>query len=285
MPASIVARYDGSQPSETAVWWAAAEASRRQARLRLTYALPSPLVSSPPGLPSVPLPTDLLREAAESVLAELAQRIRSIHPQLPVDAVVTFVGASQALLQEATSAELVVLGSHGLGGWRDLAMGSVSAHVATHATCAVVVVPPRWESGAVPGGVVVGVDGSEHSLQAIGFAFEQARRAPLTAVMAWQDPLSTGPRLSAPTGLRPGRARAAVRGVARRVAGRAPGQVPGRDGARATRPRHSPRSADRRRPIGRAAGGRVPRPGRVSWSPARLDQPGTRAPPTLPGGG
>jgi nucleotide-binding universal stress UspA family protein len=80
-------------------------------------------------------------------------------------------------------------------------MGSVSAHLATHATCPVVIVPPRWESDEAPGGVVVGVDGSERSLQAIDFAFKQAetRRAPLTAVMAWQDPLSIGPDDPLPT--------------------------------------------------------------------------------------
>ncbi len=195
MTTTIVAGYDGSPASETAVWWAAAEAGRRRARLRLTYALAMSFLSSPLGIPSVPLPTDVLREGAERLLAEVAQRIRETFPRLSVDAVVTFGGAAQALLQEATTAVLVVLGSRGLGEFRDLAMGSVSAHVATHATCPVVVVPPHWQSGQATGGIVVGVDGSKSSLEAIEFAFEQAeaRQATLTAVMAWHDPVSTGP--------------------------------------------------------------------------------------------
>ncbi len=143
MTTTIVAGYDGSPASETAVWWAAAEAGRRRARLRLTYALAMSFLSSPLGIPSVPLPTDVLREGAERLLAEVAQRIRETFPRLSVDAVVTFGGAAQALLQEATTAVLVVLGSRGLGEFRDLAMGSVSAHVATHATCPVVVVRRR----------------------------------------------------------------------------------------------------------------------------------------------
>ena len=74
-------------------------------------------------------------------------------------------------------------------------MGSVSAHVATHATCPVVIVPPRWEPGPAATGIVGGVDGSKRSLEAIEFAFEQAeaRHAMLRAMMAWHDPVSTGP--------------------------------------------------------------------------------------------
>lgn len=195
MTSSIVAGYDGSPASEAAVWWAATEAERRQSRLRLTYALPLPFMSSPLGVPSVPLPTERLRETAEHLLAELARRVREVWPGLAVDAVVTFAGATQALLQEATTADLVVVGSRGLGEFRDLAMGSVSAQVATHASCPVVVVPPRWEPDRTGAGIVVGVDGSKRSLEAIEFAFEQAeaRHVTLTAVMAWHDPVSTGP--------------------------------------------------------------------------------------------
>ncbi|WP_406047188.1 universal stress protein [Kribbella sp. NBC_00889] len=195
MITTIVTGYDGSPASETAVWWAAAEAVRRSARLRLTYALPLSLMSTPLGIPSVSSPTDMLRETTEHLLAEFAQRIRQSFPRLSIDAVVNFGGAAPALLQEANNAVLVVLGSRGLGEFRDLAMGSVSAHVATHATCPVVVVPPRWEPSRATGGVVVGVDGSTCSVEAIGFAFEQAEasQATLTAVMAWHDPVSTGP--------------------------------------------------------------------------------------------
>jgi nucleotide-binding universal stress UspA family protein len=191
---NIVVGYDGSPASEAAVWWAADEAHRRRSEVRLTYALPLPLLSSPMGV-TTPLPTDAVRQVAEKLLGEVAERIRQSHPALSVDAVVSFGGAAEELLQEATEAVLLVVGSKGLGEFRDLAMGSVSAHVATHAPCPVVVIPPRWESEQAAERVVVGVDGSEVSRDAVGFAFEaaQARQVPLTAVMAWHDPVSTGP--------------------------------------------------------------------------------------------
>ena len=70
---------------------------------------------------------------------------------------------------------------------RGVLMGSVSVQVAAHARCPVVVVrttPPRAAAGAP---VVVGVDGSALSTNAIAYAYEQAssRGVGLTVVHAW----------------------------------------------------------------------------------------------------
>jgi nucleotide-binding universal stress UspA family protein len=46
------------------------------------------------------------------------------------------------VLQAAKNADLVVVGSRGLGGLKGLLLGSTSHHIAQHATCAVVVIPP-----------------------------------------------------------------------------------------------------------------------------------------------
>jgi nucleotide-binding universal stress UspA family protein len=189
----FVVGYDGSPASEAAAYWAVAEAERRPAKVRMVHVLALPMVSSPMGL-AVSLQTEPLRRAAERLLDKACRRIRADHPDVPIEVVVEFGGTAPALLQEATEAALVVLGSRGLGEFRDLATGSVSAHVATHAPCAVVVIPPRWESDDAHG-IVVGVDGSEISSAAVDFAFEQAqtRSTTLTAVLAWHDPVRTGP--------------------------------------------------------------------------------------------
>ena len=47
-----------------------------------------------------------------------------------------------ALLDAARGAALVVVGSRGLGGFSSLLLGSVGHHVAHHAPCPVVVIPP-----------------------------------------------------------------------------------------------------------------------------------------------
>jgi nucleotide-binding universal stress UspA family protein len=77
-----------------------------------------------------------------------------------------------------------------------VALGSVMAHIATHASTPVVVVPAHWRPRPDrPGEVVVGVDGSAESWNAIAFGFEFAEQtgASVTAVLAWHDPTSTGP--------------------------------------------------------------------------------------------
>lgn len=190
----IVLGYDGSSASDAALRWAASEAHRRSLELRLVYVLSIPVPSTPMGAAALQLQPGMLRKSAEQLLGEVRDRVLGDWPELKVDAVVSFGGAAQGLLQEATEATVLVVGARGLGELRALAAGSVTAHVATHAPCPVVVVPPRWEPDGAAG-VVVGVDGSELSQDAIDFAFEQAqsRQVPLTAVMAWHDPVSTGP--------------------------------------------------------------------------------------------
>ena len=86
------------------------------------------------------------------------------------------------------TAELIVLGSRGHGGFTGLLLGSVGTQVASHASCPVVIMrdTPRTDAKEV----VVGIDGSPHSLAALEFAFNEASRHgwKLIAVHAWDVP-------------------------------------------------------------------------------------------------
>ena len=52
-------------------------------------------------------------------------------------------GAARVLTEEAAGADLLVVGSRGLGGFRELLLGSVSRECAQHAPCPVLIVPAQ----------------------------------------------------------------------------------------------------------------------------------------------
>lgn len=187
---SVLVGVDGSVSAQGALSWAIAEASSRHCTLRIVHAFSWPMIGNALDLAFVG-DTDLgLQSAAEWILTEAAASAREVAPNLRVTTDL-FVGPPAAtLLSQSHDADLVVVGSRGVGGFRGLLVGSVSATVAAHAPCPVIVVHPHGDGTAFPaaptGRIVVGVDGSEISSEAIRFAYQQAarRQIGITAVHA-----------------------------------------------------------------------------------------------------
>jgi nucleotide-binding universal stress UspA family protein len=194
---AVVVAVDDDGSAGDAVDWAAAEAATRRCPLRVVHAARPPLPTDPYGI--VP-PIDSLiaaRAAAELLLVDATTRARSVASDLAVSTRLMHGSAGWTLLGEARGAQLLVVGSHGRSGLRGLLAGSVSAHVAAHASCPVVVVRPANNTsaaGPAPNAaaraaarVVVGVDLTPTCTRAIGFAFQAARQRgiPLTAMHAW----------------------------------------------------------------------------------------------------
>ncbi|MEV0801574.1 universal stress protein [Kribbella sp. NPDC050281] len=186
----VLVGVDGSISAQAALAWAATEASSRHRPLRIVHAFSWPMTSNALGMAFVGDADLDLQAAAEWILNEAAAHAREVAPDTKVSTDL-FVGpAAPTLLSEAQDADLVVVGSRGVGGFRGLLVGSVSATVAAHAPCPVVVVHPHRDGTAFPasatGRIVVGVDGSEISSEAIRFACQQAarRHIGITAVHA-----------------------------------------------------------------------------------------------------
>lgn len=137
----IIVGVDGSETSRRALRWAVEEARLRQASLEVVLAWHPPYVGGYPYTGTLIDPT-VFEDAARQTLDEVVDGVDTSGLPQPVERVQCLGDAASAILETAKGADLVVLGSRGLGGFTGLLLGSVSHHVAHHATCPVVIVPP-----------------------------------------------------------------------------------------------------------------------------------------------
>jgi nucleotide-binding universal stress UspA family protein len=141
MSGTIVVGIDGSESARFAARWAAREAELRAAAVLLVSAWELPTYGFSFG--AVAVSEDMmkaLRRAAEDNLADATDEVRTIAKEIDVSTEVVEGNAAGVLLEAARDADLLVVGSRGLGGFRELLLGSVSQHCAHHAGCPVVIV-------------------------------------------------------------------------------------------------------------------------------------------------
>lgn len=195
----IVVGVDGGAQGRLALDWAAAEAALRKAPLHIVFGrslqrvVPSPRMA---GAPELYVPDDWAA-IADGELTTAADRAGERAPGIEISVERQPVDPGQLLVDLSESAQLVVVGSRGLGGFAGLLLGSVSLYVASHARSPVVVV--RTEPGSLrgpeqPPEILLGVDGHAPAMAAIEFAFAEASRREirLRALEAWTHPLPAG---------------------------------------------------------------------------------------------
>ncbi|AUI60281.1 universal stress protein [Amycolatopsis sp. BJA-103] len=187
----IVVGVDGSGPGRAAVRWAAGSAAERGLGLLIVHALHTERISYGGGLTGAAPWFDVLAEAGQRVLDEASAEATSFAPDVPVSTAMPQGSPVPFLIDTSMTATMVVLGGAGKGFFAEMAIGSTASAVLAHAQCPVVVLRGRKGTTNYPGSgpVVVGVDGSPLSEQALETAFEEAsrRRAHLVAVHAWTD--------------------------------------------------------------------------------------------------
>jgi nucleotide-binding universal stress UspA family protein len=181
----MVVAVDGSAHADRALTWALHEAQLRSASLTALHAIHVPRLT---GSLNRELAHDREHEAGMRLVADALERAGSTADDVQVEVpLVTGRGVAAAVLHNTRDADLVVLGSRGLGGFPGLLLGSVSQQVAAHARVPVAVIKAADEAGGTAvetTTVVVGVDGSAASRQALAWAAEEARLrdVPLRAV-------------------------------------------------------------------------------------------------------
>lgn len=135
----IVVGIDGSANAQRALDWTFDAAARRGAEVVAVYAYPLPRAGTSERIPS---DYDVRKEAERIVDDAIAEadppeNVRVVALVRPVNR-----NPASVLVQEAKGADLLVVGSRGMGGFEALRLGSVSAQCAAHAPCPVVVLPP-----------------------------------------------------------------------------------------------------------------------------------------------
>jgi nucleotide-binding universal stress UspA family protein len=185
----IVAGTDGSEESLRAVDWAAREAALRGAPLRIVAAAEAPPgMKSRAGAGEYARVTDVPLGERDQALAAAAERAAKTAPNVLIDTDPLRGPAARAVTESGAGAQMLVLGSRGIGAFAALLLGSVSRYAASHASCPVVVI--RDEAASPHGLVGAGVGDLDTYGDVLAFAFEEAslRQASLLVVHAWHTP-------------------------------------------------------------------------------------------------
>lgn len=190
----IVVGTDGSENATVAMRWAAEEAAIHHASVEavLVWSFLEQYHFEHPDTFDPDYSQDTARAELASWVAE------ALGGQAGVGIRVVCDLPARALLEASDTADLLVLGARGRGGFDGLLLGSVSEKVAHLATRPVAVV--RGACAVQGGRVVVGIDGSARSLSALRWAAAEARarNSELDVVHAWRLPLmSTSPAVAA----------------------------------------------------------------------------------------
>jgi nucleotide-binding universal stress UspA family protein len=186
---------DGSETSTVALEWAAREAARRGAALRVIHAYTNRVYGADFGVMMAYPAVDLgkLHESHEQVVTTQVDAIRTTFPTLEIEIQVTAGGPVSTIVDGAKDSDLVVVGSHGCGSFAALVIGSVARSVAHRAPCPVVLVPNKPLRPTV-NTIIVGTDGSPASDAAMDWADQEAKLwdAQLTVAHACYYPYAVG---------------------------------------------------------------------------------------------
>jgi nucleotide-binding universal stress UspA family protein len=202
--AMIVVGVEGTARSEAgdaaAIELGAWEAGRRHVGLHLVHGEQA----APRWLQARTTTDDNAR--GRTMLDRIVDRTIIAHPGIVVTGAVDNGGLASAITAASAGTGLAIVTADSRVRYGGLLAGLVSIQVVTHArTSAIVVSPPDPRRTPAAGArIVVGVDGSPGSLDAVAFAFEEAhaRGARLDAIYVWEPPSSDrdtkpGPRYAA----------------------------------------------------------------------------------------
>jgi len=130
-PRRVVVGVDGSEGSNVALERGTEEAERSGAVLEIHTAW---------GTGSSFVSRGEVTMSLQRIGAEARERVATLAPEVATRVVIHEGNPAAALIRASEGADLLVVGSRGLGGFKGLLLGSVSQQCTVHAKCPVLVV-------------------------------------------------------------------------------------------------------------------------------------------------
>lgn len=181
----IVVGVERGEHSDRAVRYAVVEARRRGCGLLLVHAVHATL----------PMAAMLAQDSIETFTAvgqrlvdEAARIAHELDPELDVRTRVQVGHGAGVLVDAGEEAQLIVLGHRSRTFAGVVLASATTTGTAARAHCPVISVPDTWSPDREHGRIVVGLDESDPSHEALDVAFHEARlrRARLTVLHAWR---------------------------------------------------------------------------------------------------
>lgn len=138
---TIVVGVDGSETAVRALRFAIAEARVHGDEVKAVNAWHVPATVYGSGLVPPAVDPGAYEKLARSALEDSLEAAGAAQSGVVVTAVVSRGQPAHVLCAEADDADLLVLGSRGLGGFRGLLLGSTGQQCSQHASCPVVIIP------------------------------------------------------------------------------------------------------------------------------------------------
>lgn len=139
----VLVGVDGSSTSDAAVAFAFQAASVRGADLIAMHVWDDVIVSGTHKLQNVLIDPARIEQEERALLAERIAGWADKYPDVSVQQTLVEGRAVTALLDQTKQAQLLVVGSHGRGGFAGMLLGSTSHSLIIHSDCPVVVVRPN----------------------------------------------------------------------------------------------------------------------------------------------
>ena len=142
----VVVGVDGSEVSQKATHYAFAEAAARGAELIAVHTwMDMQVQASLAGLSAAQTEWAEVEKEQGALLTERLAEFQAEYPDVPVKKVIARDRPVRALAYAAAGAQLLVVGSHGRGGFKGMLLGSTSRALLQNAPCPMMVVRPDSE--------------------------------------------------------------------------------------------------------------------------------------------